>query len=66
MPFLHQYCISESREIHLRGWVEKDEGNFLASCGNKVNGASQINHAQTTLDSEKSWPDLSLCILKTF
>lgn len=65
MPFLHQYCISESREMHLRGWLEKGEDNFPASCGNKVNGATKINHAQTTLDSEKSCPDLLLCILKS-
>lgn len=64
MPFLDQHCISESREIHLRGWVEKDEDSFPASCGEKVNGTSQINHTQTTLDSEKSCPDLSFCVLK--
>lgn len=52
--------------MHLRRWVEKDKGNFPASCGNKVTDASQIHHAQTTLDSEKSCPDLSLSILKSF
>lgn len=45
-PALH---FREQRNF--RGWVEENERSFPASCGNKVNGANQINQGQTNLDS---------------
>ena len=56
-PALH---FREQRNF--RGWVEEDEHRFPACCGNKVNGASQINQAQTNLDSRK----MSGCITLYF
>lgn len=38
---------------NFRGWEEDDEHSFPGSCGNKVNGASQIDQAQINLDLRK-------------